>query len=266
MLTKDMPIGVIDSGVGGLTVLKTLREKMPAEDFIYLGDTARTPYGSRSEAEIRGFVEQMLNFFDTQNVKLVVIACNTITVLGPDTLQKLHKYQLIGMSKGAKLVLAASAKKNIAVFATEFTISTHAHEKAIHELDARAKVTGIGCPKFVPLIEGEKFGSNEVTEAITEYANTAKQAGADTVILSCTHFPFLQGEIQKILGTAITVIDPAEQTATNAQHRLIEEGLLKLSGTGNLTIGFTKDVERGQRLAQYIMPGLKATYKNVTLK
>jgi glutamate racemase len=266
MLTKDMAIGVIDSGVGGLSVLKTLTAKMPSEDFIYLGDTARTPYGSRSEEEVRKFVEQMLTFFDTQNVKLVVIACNTITVLGPETLQKLHKYQLVGMSKGEKLVLAASPKKNIAVFATEFTIGTKAHEKAIRALDSRAKVTGIPCPKFVPLIEGEKFDSPEVTEAIEEYANTAKQAGADTVILSCTHFPFLRKDIERILGRGVTVIDPAEQTATDAQHRLIEEGLLKLSGTGNLTICFTKDTERGQRLAQRMMPGVKATYKRVTLE
>ena len=266
MLTKDMPIGVIDSGVGGLSVLKTLLAKMPAEDFIYLGDTANTPYGSRTEEDVRNLVEKMLAYFDTQNVKLVVIACNTITVLGPDTLQKLHKYQLVGMSKGEKLVLAASPKKNIVVFATEFTISTGAHAKAIKDLDSRAKVTGIGCPKLVPLIEGEKFGSPEVTEAVEEYAARAKQTGADTAILSCTHFPFLREDLEKALGHSVTVIDPAEQTATDAQHRLIEEGLLKMNGSGSLTICFTKDVDRGQRLAQKMMPGIKATYKNVKLE
>jgi len=266
MLTKDMPIGVLDSGVGGLSVLKTLREKMPAEDFIYLGDTANTPYGSRTEEDVRALVEKVLNFFDTQNVKLVVIACNTITVLGPDTLQKLHKYQLVGMSKGEKLVLAASPKKNIAVFATEFTIGTGAHAAAVHELDARAKVTGIPCPKLVPLIEGEKFDTPEITAAENEYVEAVKRAGADTVILSCTHYPFLKADFEKLLGPHVTVVDPAEQTATDAQHRLIEEGLLKMTGAGNLTICFTKDVERGQRLAQRMMPGVKATYKNITLK
>ncbi len=265
MLTKDMPIGVIDSGVGGLSVLKTLREMLPAEDFLYLGDTARTPYGSRPEEEVRGFVEEMLTFFDANKVKLVVVACNTITVLGTETLKKLHKFELVGMSKGAKLVLAASEKKNIAVFATEFTISTGAHAKAVHELDARAKVTGIGCPKFVPLIEGEKFGSPEVEEAITEYANIAKGAGADTVILSCTHFPFLREDIERILGNGVTVIDPAQQTTKDAQYKLIEEGLLKMEGKGSTTICFTGDVERGERLAKFIMPDVEATFKKVTL-
>lgn len=266
MLTKDMPIGVIDSGVGGLSVLKTLKTMMPAENFLYLGDTARTPYGSRPEEEIRGFVDQMLDYLDEQKVKMVVIACNTITVLGPETLKKLHKFEIIGMSKGEKLVLAASAKRSIAVFATEFTIGTGAHAKAIHALDTRAKVTGIACPKFVPLIESEQFGSPAVEEAITEYANTAKQAGADTVILSCTHFPFLRGDIERIMGNGVTVIDPAEQTSKDAQFRLIEEGLLKLTGEGTTTICFTGDVERGKRLAHYIMPNIEAEFKQVILK
>ena len=192
-------------------------------------------------------------------------SCNTITVLGPETLKKLHKFELVGMSKGAKLVLAASPKKNIAVFATEFTISTGAHAAAIAELDARAKVTGIPCPKFVPLIEGEKFDSPEVTEAITEYASVAKGAGADTVILSCAHFPFLREKIQEILGSAVTVIDPAEQTTKDAQFKLIEEGLLKLEGKGSTTICFTGGIAAGERLAKFIMPDIEATFKQVTL-
>lgn len=266
MLAKDMPIGVIDSGVGGLSVLKTLRQLMPAEDFLYLGDTARAPYGSRPEAQVREFVEQILDYFDTKKVKMVVIACNTITVLGTDTLKKLHQFELVGMSLGAKLVLAASPKKNIAVFATEFTISTGAHAAAIHAIDARAKVTGIPCPKFVPLIEGEKFGTPEVDEAVTEYANIAKAAGADTVILSCTHFPFLKADIQRIMGKGVTVIDPAEQTAKDAQFRLISDGLAKLEGKGTTTIGFTGNVEAGERLAKFIMPDVDATFEQVTLK
>jgi glutamate racemase len=207
-MQKNAPIGVLDSGVGGLSVLKCLQAALPQEDFIYVGDTARTPYGPRSEAEVRRFVGEIIDYLDGRGVKLVVIACNTLTVLGVDTLKGSHAFEIVGMSKGAQLVLAASSRKKIGVFATEFTINSGAHKAAILAADDGADVYPQACPKFVPLIEGEQFDSAEVRAAVAEYAAPLKAAGIDTLILSCTHYPFIQKEIESEFGSEVTVIDP----------------------------------------------------------
>ena len=265
MLKKCAPIGVLDSGVGGLSVLKCLKTLLPHEDFIYLGDTARTPYGPRSEAEVRRFVSEMLGYFETQETKLVVIACNTLTVLGVDTLKGEHEYNIVGMSKGANLVLAASEKKAIGVFATEFTIGSGAHKEAILAADPEATVVPKACPKFVPLIEGEKFGTPEVACAIAEYALPLKTAGVDTVILSCTHYPFIKKEIEAAMGEGVKVIDPAEETARDTEKALKEEGLLQTEGAGKTTICFTADLERGKRIAARMFDVEASEFKTVNL-
>ena len=265
MLKKCAPIGVLDSGVGGLSVLKCLKTLLPHEDFIYLGDTARTPYGPRSEAEVRKFVGEMLDYFETQKTKLVVIACNTLTVLGVDTLKGKHEYNIVGMSKGAKLVLAASKKKAIGVFATEFTIGSGAHKEAILAADPEANVVPKACPKFVPLIEGEMFGTPEVAGAIAEYVLPLKAAGVDTVILSCTHYPFIKKEIEAAMGEGVKVIDPAEETARETEKALKEEGLLQTDGAGKTTICFTADLERGKRIAARMFDVETSEFKTVNL-
>lgn len=265
MLTKDMPIGVLDSGVGGLSVLKCLRAVMPAEDFVYIGDTARTPYGTRKGEEVRLFTQQMLDYLERRGVKLVVIACNTITVLGVDSLKLAHPFDIVGMSKGAKLLLAASKKKRIAVMATEFTISTGAHKAAVLAVDASAQVTPIACPKLVPLIEGEAFDAPEMAAAVTEYTDIVKKSGSDALILSCTHYPFLREAIEKALGPEVAVLDPAEETALEAQALLQGKGLLRQEGRGTTEVCFTADIERGRRLAEYMLPQVECNYNLIKL-
>ncbi|WP_303707493.1 glutamate racemase, partial [Phascolarctobacterium succinatutens] len=186
-MDKMQPIGVLDSGVGGLSVLKCLHQMLPHEDFIYVGDTARTPYGTRSEQEIRGFVGEIIDWLTAKNVKQVVIACNTLTMLGVDSLRGTHPFRVVGMSKGAQQLLAASPHKKIGVLATQFTISSGLHKKAILAADPQAQVYPVACPKFVPLIEGEQFDSPELQQAIAEYTEPFKKAGVEAVILSCTH-------------------------------------------------------------------------------
>lgn len=264
MLKQQAAIGVLDSGVGGLSVLKWLKQILPHEDFIYIGDTARTPYGPRTEAEVRLFVGQMLDYFEAAGVKLVVVACNTLTVLGVDSLRGQHTYNIIGMSKGAKLVLKASKNKNIGVLATEFTIGTGAHKKAILAVDAAAQVVPKACPKFVPLIEGEQFGSAALAEAIKEYTKPLQAAGVDTVILSCTHYPFIKKELQAALGLQVTIIDPAEETARTAQSYLVDEKLLRTDG-GKVTICLTADLERGRRLAGRMFNEEECEFKLIKL-
>ena len=260
------PIGVLDSGVGGLSVLKVLHQLLPGEDFIYVGDTARTPYGTRSEEQIRSFVSQIINWLAGQGVKQVVIACNTLTMLGVETLQGGHSFPIVGMSKGERLLLAASKKKKIGVFATPFTISTEAHKKAILQADPSAQVFPIPCAKFVPLIEGEQFESPDLKEAIAEYAAPLKEAGVDALILSCTHYPFIRREIQKELGSGVTIIDPAEATALGALDVLRAQGLdnEKTNG-GKVRICCTADLQRVRRLAARMLPAEQCSFEEITL-
>ena len=263
-MKSNAPIGVLDSGVGGLSVLKVLHQMMPNENFIYVGDTARTPYGSRSEEEIRQFVEEIISWLESQGVKQVVVACNTLTMLGIDSLKKEHPFELVGMSKGEQLLLAASKKKKIGVFATQFTISTEAHKKAILAADASAEVYPMACPKFVPLIEGEQFGNPEIEQAVAEYAAPLKEAGIDALILSCTHYPFIKDVVEAEFGSEVTVIDPAEATAKLSKEALEKEGLLG-DCEGSVTICCTADLERVKRLASRMLPLEQCQFKEITL-
>lgn len=264
-MKNNAPIGVLDSGVGGLSVLKCLHQLLPYEDFIYVGDTARTPYGTRPESEIRGFVAEILDWLAAQGVKEVVIACNTLTMLGIESIKGKRGFPVIGMSKGEQLLLAASKKKKIGVFATPFTISTEAHKKAILAADPTAEVFPVGCTKFVPLIEGENFDSAELKEAVAEYAAPLKKAGVDALILSCTHYPFIKEQIEKELGAGVTVIDPAEATSRLAIQVLHEAGLAKTAGEGKVTVCATADIERVQRLAKRMLPLEDCEFKEISL-
>lgn len=263
---QNAPIGVLDSGVGGLSVLKCLQKKLPQESYIYIGDTARTPYGSRSEAEIRCFVEEMLAYLEGRGVKLVVVACNTLTMLGIESLQKDHPFALVGMSKGAKLLLQASKKKKIGVLATQFTISTEAHKKAILAEDAEAEVFGIACPKFVPLIEGERFDSPELDQAVAECSGQLKENDVDALLLGCTHYPFVKELVEKAMDNKAVVIDPAEETALLTEAALRKLGLLNAGSSGSVEICCTADVERVQRLTARMLPQTLCSFKEIALK
>ena len=264
-MRSNAPIGVLDSGVGGLSVLKVLHQMLPQENFIYVGDTARTPYGSRSEGEIRQFVEEIISWLESQGVKQVVIACNTLTMLGIDSLKKEHPFELIGMSKGEQLLLEASKKKKIGVFATQFTISTEAHKKAILAADSSAEVYPMACPKFVPLIEGEQFGDPAVAEAVAEYAAPLKEAGIDALILSCTHYPFIKDVVEAEFGEVVTVIDPAEATAKLSKASLEANGLLNNEEQGSVKICCTADLERVKRLAARMLPAESCQFQEISL-
>lgn len=264
-MNNNAPIGVIDSGVGGLSVLKCLRRLLPGENFVYLGDTARTPYGSRSEREIRKFAEEMLCWLDGQGVKMAVIACNTLTMLGVDSLQGSHSFPLIGMSKGEGLLLSASRNKKIGIFATPFTIGTEAHRKAVLEADGSAEVFPVACPAYVPLIEGERFDDPALERAVVEYSAPLKEAGVDALILGCTHYPFIKDKIARELGTGVAIVDPAEETALLAGRLLETEKMSADNGGGRVTVCCTADPERVERLAARMLPSEVCSFREITL-
>ena len=209
-MDKNLPVGVIDSGVGGLSVLKVLQQALPHEDFLYIGDTARTPYGQRPEKEIRAMVHDLTDYLDNAGIKLLVVACNTITVLGTESIRNGYAFDVVGMSKGAELALGVTKNKKIGVMATPFTVASGAHKAAsgahkaaVNALDADAEVFAQGCPDFVPLIEQGVFSGAAIEDAVARYSAPLKEAGVDTVLLSCTHYPrygFRPGGSNRLAG------------------------------------------------------------------
>lgn len=247
----NLPIGVFDSGVGGLTVFRQLRNALPNEDIIYFGDTKRNPYGPRSEAEIISFVQEILAFMTANKVKLAVAACNTITVL-LDNLQQKYPFGIIGMSKGARSALTCSSNKRIGVIATEATIRSARHIGEIMALGEAVEVFPIACPQFAPLVENENFDGAEVERAAQEYLTPLVKADVDTVVLACTHYPMLTPIISKVMGE-VQIFDPAEETAQNVKEYLEKAELLNLTGQGYSKLYFSADVERAKRIADRII-------------
>lgn len=251
-MNKAAPIGVFDSGIGGLTVVKELRALMPHEDIIYFGDTARTPYGSRSPAEILEFMQQILRFFSAQQVKMAVVACNTMTALGLDIAKKKVPYLLVGVNTGIRSALKVSRTRNIGVIATQATVASGKHGKAAKAIDPKATVYPQACPKFVPLIEGESIRGADIEEAAVEYLSALKDARVDALILGCTHYPFIHALISGILGDGVTLIDPARETAEDARSLLAKHHLLAEGRNGKTRFCVSADIERAKRMAQHL--------------
>lgn len=264
-MNKKAPIGVMDSGVGGLSVLRCLRQLLPQEDFIYLGDTARTPYGSRSEGELRQFTEEIMTWLEGQGVKQVVLSCNTTTSLGIASLQRQHPFHIIGMSRGEQQLLAASSTKKIGILATPFTIGTGAHAKAIGAIDPSAQVIGVPCTDFVALIEGEQFHTPALKAAIKEYCSALKNAQVDTALLGCTHYPFIEAELQEELGDKVKLVDPAMATALASIADLKAQNLLNSEGEGKLHICCTADLPRVRRLTGKMLPVDQCDFQEISL-
>lgn len=264
-MNKADPIGVIDSGVGGLTVLKWLIELMPSEDFIFIGDTARAPYGNRSQEEIIEFVSNMMAYLYRRGVKQVVIACNTITALGSKIIQENYPYSIVGMSKGEQLILATTQNKRVGIMATDFTVRSRIHERALHAINSEIEVIAQGCPKLVLLVEKQEKETSAISAIIQQYIKPFVVAGVDTVILSCTHFPFLKKEIEACLGSGVTVIDPAEETARLAKESLEEKNLLHDGKKGRVEICFTQNMELGKSIARQMISVDECVFREVSL-
>jgi glutamate racemase len=172
---------------------------------------------------------------------------------------------VIGMSKAVKEVLQVTRNKNVGLMATDFTVGTGAHREEIQAADPAAEVFGVGCTKFVPLIEGNRFGSPELRAAIHEYADALKEKNVDTVILGCTHYPFVREYLKEAFGPGVTIIDPAEATALQAKADLEARGLLRTDGQGSCTVCFTGDAALGKRLAERMLDLSACEFKQVKL-
>ena len=205
------PIGIFDSGVGGLTVFKEIRKRFPFEDIIYFGDTARVPYGPKSRNTVIEYSIQNARFLIQQGAKIIVVACNTSSATALPQLQKLLPIPVLGVIEpGALSAVKTSNNKRIGVIGTEGTIRSQAYSSAISKLDKNCNVFSKPCPLFVPLAE-EGWEDHEVTQlTIKEYLTSLLQNDIDTLVLGCTHYPILKSSIQKFVGNKITLVDSAE--------------------------------------------------------
>ena len=220
---KTAPIGVFDSGVGGLTVAREIMRNLPKEDIVYFGDTARVPYGSKSKDNIIRYSRQIINFLKTKGVKAIVIACNTASALALDEMKKEFDLPIIGVVEpGARAALAVTKTQKVGVIGTEATVRSSMYEKIIQETNSKAEVIAKACPLFVPLVE-EGFKKHPVTEQIIDYYLASfKETDIDALILGCTHYPLLRSKIREYVGEKIELINPAYETAMDLKQLLKE--------------------------------------------
>jgi len=265
MDNTDKPIGIFDSGIGGLTVLRAIARKMPSESLVYFGDTAHVPYGSKSAETVTHYSLTIARFLVKQKVKMIVVACNTASALALEELRRQIPVPVIGVIEpGAAAAIKATRNRNIAVIGTEKTINSGAYKAAVRKLSRqRHEVTGLACPLFVPLVE-EGWWNKEVTLlAAREYLNPLKTCGADTLILGCTHYPVIKDVIGKVMGPGVSLVDSAEAIAGEVEWRLEAQGLRRRGRKGGVEIFASDDPARFRRLAKNI---LGTPFKEVTLK
>jgi glutamate racemase len=219
------PIGVFDSGVGGLTVLHECLVTMPNEDFLYLGDHARLPYGPRPLPEIRRFAFEIAAYLEARDVKLIVVACNAATSAALPALQESLAVPVVGVvTPEAYAAVRATRNRRIGLLATQATVSAGRYEQLVHTLDAGVHFTAVACPRLVPLIEAGEQTVDRVVEAVREYAAPLKAAGCDTVILGCTHYPLIRPVLQRVFGRGVTLVFSAEETAREVAATLERKG------------------------------------------
>jgi glutamate racemase len=220
------PVGVFDSGMGGLTVLHECLVTMPHEDFVYLGDGARLPYGPRPLPEVARFAHEIGGYLEEQGVKLILVACNSATAAALPDLQESLSVPVVGViTPEAHAAVQATRNRRIGLLATKATVESGRYEALVRTLDAGARVRSIACPRLVPLIEGDDPFGQETVDAVREYAQPLKEAEVDTVILGCTHYPLIRPIFQRIFGRAVTLVFSAEETAREVAQTLARKGI-----------------------------------------
>jgi glutamate racemase len=225
------PVGVFDSGMGGLTVLHECLVTMPHEDFVYLGDAARLPYGPRPLADLRRFSREIAAYLEREGVKLIVAACNSATSAALPELQTRFAVPIVGvLTPEAHAAVQATRNRRIGLLATQATVSSGRYEELVRTLDAGARVVPVACPRLVPLIESADPFGEETTAAVREYAAPLKAEGVDTVILGCTHYPLIRPIFQRVFGRDVTLVFSAEETAREAAETLARKGMENAAG------------------------------------
>lgn len=225
---NTQPIGVLDSGVGGLTVIKTMLAELPDEDFVYFGDTAHLPYGSKTPAQLITYARDIMKFFNTFPVKAVVVACGTHSSVTLQHIIKDYSIPLLGVVKAAAHSAAAVTTNNrLGVLATHATVMSGTFTREIKALQPDCTVTETACPKFVPLVESGKLDDSDTRQAVHEYIGPLLDKGIDTLVLGCTHYPFLSPVIKEFIGPQVKLVDPAHDTVEELKQVLQSQDLAR---------------------------------------
>jgi glutamate racemase len=246
-MTQQAPIGIFDSGVGGLTVARKVFEILPHEDVVYFGDVGRYPYGGRSKEIITRFTVQDITFLMEHKVKFIICACNSASSVALDDVKSKYDIEMIGVIEpGARAAVEQTRSGRVGVIGTNATIGSNAYARIIHSIDPQVKVFSLACPLFVPLAE-EGYVDKEATYLIArDYLQTMHDVEIDTLVLGCTHYPLLKHIIGDVMGDKVTLIDSGEETAKVALQRLTESGLLKTgAGAPHLGVGSDDSGKKG---------------------
>ena len=258
MNKKTAPVGVFDSGVGGLTVAREISRQLPDENIVYFGDTARVPYGSKSQNTIIRFSEQIIRFLKTKEVKVIVIACNTASALALDAVKDEFDIPILGVViPGARAAVEATKNRKVGVVGTEATVQSGMYTKVIQGMNPEITVIEKACPLFVPLVE-EGFKEHQVTEEVIEYyLESMRSTDIDAMILGCTHYPLLRSKIRAYMGDKIQIVNPAYETAMDLK-RLLEENDMANDGTegqhSNYSFYVSDAAEKFRKFANTVMP------------
>lgn len=252
---RNMPIGVFDSGVGGLTVVRSLIDRLPGEHIVYLGDDARGPYGPRDPEEVRRFAREIIDYLLGFDVKLVVIACNSVTAAALEEAQRDYSIPVVGVIwPGVSAALDRSTNRRIGVIGTLLTIDSGAYERAIKKLDPRAEVISRACPEFVDFVERGEVDGEHIVEIARGYLSPMVEAGVDTVVLGCTHYPMLEALIQRIVGDGVALISSADETAEEVEDILERLGWVRNDGSaGRRYFLATGDAEKCAELGRMFL-------------
>lgn len=225
----NRPIGVFDSGVGGLTVVREMIEMLPNESIVYFGDTARFPYGTKTAAQLQSFVVEIIDFLKEEDVKFIVIACNSASAAALKTAQELFSIPIIGVIEpSAQGAVQSTRNRRVGIIGTEATIKSKAYEKAIHSFDAGIMIYSQICPQFADFVEDGKVDSPEVREVAGVYLDPLISAEVDTLVLGCTHYPLLSKLVGDIMGSGVDLISSAVETAKEAKNILTRKDKLRL--------------------------------------
>jgi len=223
----NRPIGIFDSGVGGLTVVKSLLETLADENFIYLGDTAHVPYGNKTKTQLMSYAHSIISYFLSQQVKAVVVACGTHSSVTLPDIKDQYEVPILGVVKaGARSAAQITTNGRIGVAATQATVNSQSFTREIAAISPDFAVYEMACPRFVPLVESGNLASAETFEAIDEYIGPLIEEKVDTIVLGCTHYPFLASAIKKYVGEAVKLVDPSCETVTELKSLLATQNLL----------------------------------------
>ncbi|WP_416198854.1 MAG: glutamate racemase [Sporanaerobacter sp.] len=264
----NRPIGVFDSGIGGLTVLKEIAEQLPGEDVIYFGDTARIPYGTRSRETVIKYSFQCIRFLLSKDIKAIVIACNTASAMALEEAKKVFEIPILGVIEpGANAAVATTKNNKIGVIGTVGTINSEAYQRKIRRLHPTLEVIGISCPLFVPIVEEGWEDSDVANMTAEKYLQELKEHNIDTLVLGCTHYPALRYTIGKVMGERVTLVNPAYETAKVTKILLKENGLFseKIDG-GKYEFYVSDDPEKFRRIGGNILKKEISTIQKVNIE